>query len=56
VVVAVVAVRVVQVAVDQIVDVIAMRHRLMTASGAVFMPRFVPAALMLRSAAVRVLV
>jgi hypothetical protein len=54
VVVAVVAVRVVQVAVDEIVDVIPMRHRLMTATGAVLMPRFVPLAAMLGRAAIRV--
>ena len=55
-VVAVVPVRVVQVAVDEIVDVIAMRHRFVPATGAVFMARLVPAALMLGRAAVGVLV
>jgi hypothetical protein len=55
VVVAVVPVRVVQVAVDEIVDVIAMRHGLMPATGAVLMPRFVSLATMLGRAAIRVL-
>ena len=56
VVVAVVPVRVVQVTVDEIVDVIAMRHRLVPATGAVLVAGLVPAALMLGRAAVRVLV
>jgi hypothetical protein len=44
VVVAVIAVRVMQVIADAIVDVIAMRNRLVTAAGAVDMTRFVAAA------------
>lgn len=43
-VVAVVAVRMVQVAVDEIVDMIAMRHRFMAAPGSVHMARLVAAA------------
>jgi hypothetical protein len=56
VIVAVVAVRVVQVAVDEVVDVIAMRHRLVPAARPVLMPRLVPLAAMLGCAAVGVLV
>lgn len=41
VIVAVVAVGVVQVTIDEVVDVVAVRHRLMTAAGAVDVPGFV---------------
>jgi hypothetical protein len=51
VVVAVVAVRVMQVAVDQVVDVITVRHRLVPAAGAVLVARLVPFAAMLGRAA-----
>jgi hypothetical protein len=54
VVVAVVAVRVVQMAVDQIVDVVAMRHCLVTASRAMLVPGLMPLAAVLRRAAVGV--
>jgi hypothetical protein len=47
--------RVVQVAVDQVVDVIPMRYRLVTASRSVLVPRLVPRAAMLRRAAVGIL-
>lgn len=50
-----VPVRVVQVAVDEVVDVVAMRHRLMPATGAVLVPRLVSLAAMLGRAAIRVL-
>lgn len=50
-----VRVRVVQVAVDEVVDVVAMRHRLMPATGAVLVPRLVSLAAMLGRAAIRVL-
>jgi hypothetical protein len=56
VVVAVVSVRVVQVPVDQKVDVVAMRHRFMPASGPVHMARLVPLALVLGRAAIGVLI
>lgn len=54
-VVAVVAMRVMKVAADAVVCVIAVRNRLMTAAGAVDMTRVVAAAAMVRRAAVRVL-
>ena len=50
--VAVAAVRVVQMAVDQIVDVVAVRHRLVAAPGSVLVPRLVPGAAVVRRAAV----
>jgi hypothetical protein len=50
VVVAVVTVRVMQVAVHQVIDVIAVRHRLMAAAGAMLMRRVVGAAGVLRRA------
>jgi hypothetical protein len=50
-----VAVRVMKVAADAVVCVIAVRNRLMAAAGAVEMARVVPAAAMVRRAAVRVL-
>ena len=53
-VVAVVAVRVVQVAIDEVVDVVAMRHRFVAAAGAVHVSRFVAAAVVFRRAGVRV--
>ena len=53
-VVAVVAVRVVQVAIDEVVNVVAMRHRFMTAAGAVNVPGFVAAAVVVGRAGVRV--
>ena len=43
VIVAVVAVRVVKVAGDMIIQVVAVRHRLVRAAGAVHMPRLMPA-------------
>ncbi len=46
--------RMVQVAVHQIVDVIAMGHGLMPAAGAMHMPLLVAAAVMGRGAAVRI--
>jgi len=56
VVVAVVAVRVMKVAADAVVCVIAVRNRLMATAGAVDLARVVPAAAaMVRRAAVRVL-
>jgi hypothetical protein len=54
VVVAVVTVRVVQVAVDQIVDMVAMRHYLVTATRAMLVPGLVSLAAVLRRAAVGV--
>jgi hypothetical protein len=45
--VAVIAVRMMQVAVDQIVDMIAMRHRLMPAAGTMHMSRIVSGAAMI---------
>lgn len=55
VIVAVAAVRVVQVAVDAVVDMVAMRHRLMAAAGAVHMACRVPGAAVAGGAAVGVL-
>jgi hypothetical protein len=54
VVVAVIAVRVVQMAADTVVDMIAVRNRLMAASGAVDMTCVVAAAAMVGGAVVRV--
>jgi hypothetical protein len=54
VVVAVVAVRVVKVAGDAIIHVVAVRHRLMAATGTVHMARLVPTATMVGSAAIGV--
>ena len=51
-VVAVVAVRVVQVTIDEVVDVVAMRHRFVAATGAVHVSRFVAAAVVFRRAGV----
>jgi hypothetical protein len=51
VIIAVVAMRVVQVTVDMVVDMVAVRHRLVAAGGAVHMTRLMAAAAMLRSAA-----
>jgi hypothetical protein len=56
VIVAVVAVRMVQVAVHQIVDVIAVRYRLVAASRAVHVVGVMALALMVRRAGIRVLV
>ena len=55
VVVTVVAVRVVKVAGDAIVDVVTVRHSLVAAAGAVHMARIMPAATMVGSAALGVL-
>jgi hypothetical protein len=55
VVVAVVAMRMMQVAVDQIVDVITMRHRLMSAPGPVLVSRLMAFAAVLGRAAIWVL-
>ena len=55
VVVAVVAVRVMKVAADAVICVIAMRYGLVTAAGAVDVTRLMAATTMVRSAAVRVL-
>jgi len=49
------AVRVMQVSVDQIVDVIAMRHRLVPTAGTVLVPSLMPGALVLRRAAIGIL-
>jgi hypothetical protein len=54
-VVAVVAVGVVQVPIDEIVDVIAMGHRLVAASRTMHVTRLVPAALVRRRTGIRVL-
>ena len=53
-VVAVVAVWVVQVAIDEIVDVVAMRYCFVTAAGAVHVSRFVATAVVVGRASVRV--
>ena len=53
-VVAVVAVRVVQVAIDEVIDVVAMRYGFVSAAGAVYMSRFVAVAVMIWGADVRV--
>ena len=53
-VVAVVAVGVVEVAGHQVIDVIAVRHRLVAAAGAVHMARLMPSAAMVGGAAVGV--
>jgi hypothetical protein len=55
VIVAVVAVRVVKMASDAIIHVVAVRHRLVAAAGPVYMACRVPTAAMVRSAAGRVL-
>jgi hypothetical protein len=55
VVVAVVAVRVVKMAGDAIVDVVAVRHRLVTAAGVVHMACLMPATAMIGGATVGVL-
>jgi hypothetical protein len=54
VVVAMIAVRMMQVAVDQVVDMIAMRHRFVPASRLVDMSRFMTAAVVARCALVRI--
>ena len=54
-VVAVVAVRVMKVAADPVVHVVAVRHRLMAASGPVDMARLMPAAAMAGGACLGVL-
>ena len=51
-VIAMVTVRMMKVAVDKIIDVIAMRHRLMSAPRAVHVPRLVAAAAMIRRASI----
>ena len=53
-VVAVVAVRVVQVAINEVVNVVAMRYGFVSAAGAVYMSRFVAVAVMIWGADVRV--
>jgi hypothetical protein len=53
-VVAVISMGVVQVAVDQVIDVIAMGHRLMATAGTVHMVGVMPLALVVRGTAVRV--
>ena len=53
-VVAVVAVRVVQVAITEVVSVVAMRYGFVSAAGAVYMSRFVAVAVMIWGADVRV--
>jgi hypothetical protein len=55
VIVAVVAVRMVKMAGDAIIHMVAVRHRLVAAAGAVHMTRLMPTATMVGSAAVRVL-
>jgi hypothetical protein len=52
--IAVIPVGMMQVSVDQIVDVIAVRHRLVPASRTVHVPAVVPAAPVLRRAPVRI--
>lgn len=52
--VAVVAMRVVQAAIDEVIDMVAMRHGFMSAAGAVDVARFVSAAILTRRAAIRV--
>ena len=53
-VVAVVAVRMVQMAIDEVINVVAMRYGFVSAAGAVYMSRFVAVAVMIRGADVRV--
>ena len=53
--IAMVAVRMVQVAVDEVIDVIAVRDRLMAAAGAVYVVLRMPAARVLRRAVARIL-
>jgi hypothetical protein len=55
VIVTVIAVRMVQVTFDQIIDMVAMRHCLVPATRAVLMPTVVAAAVMVRRAALRVI-
>lgn len=55
VIVTVIAVRMVQMAIDEIIDMVAVRHRLVAATGAVLMPNLVTAAIMIGRAALRVL-
>ena len=52
VIVAMIGMRVVEVALDEIIDVIAVRHRLVAATGSVLMSGRVPAAAVLRGAVV----
>jgi hypothetical protein len=52
VIIAMIAVRMVQMTVDQIIDVIPMGHRLMSAARAVHMPRLVTAAAVIRGAVI----
>jgi hypothetical protein len=54
VIVAVILVRMMQMALDQIVDVITVRHGLMAATGGMLVPRRVPAAVVLGGAHVRI--
>lgn len=54
VIVAVIAVWMMQTAIDEIIDMVAMRHGLMTAVGAVPMPRLVAGRVVLGIAAVRI--
>jgi hypothetical protein len=49
-----IAMRVMEVPSDQIVDMVTVRHRFMTATWTMYMARFVSAALMLRRAAIRI--
>ena len=53
--IAMVAMGMVQVPIHQIVDVVAVRHRLVTATGPVLMARLVSGAAMIRRAAIGVL-
>ena len=53
--VAVFAMRVVQMIADPVIDMVAMRHRVMAAAGTVNMTGFMPGAAMVRGAAFRVL-
>jgi hypothetical protein len=55
VIIAMVAMLMMQPAIDEIIHMVAMRHLLMPAAGAMDMPRFVPFMAVLRRAAVRVL-
>jgi hypothetical protein len=55
VIVAMVAVRMVKVAIDEIVDMVAVRDRLMSASWPVHVTRLVPGTTVIRRAAIRVL-
>lgn len=53
-VIAMIAVRMMEMAFDQIVDMITMRHRLVTAAGTVLMSGRVPGAMVLRGAGARI--